>query len=47
MSRPPSPPFDDAWNSRDSARVALGYTQRSQWRNREVVGLVGTAFRPR
>jgi uncharacterized protein len=46
MSRPPLPPFDDitaaqktrlaedAWNSRDPARVALGYTPDSRWRNR-------------
>lgn len=46
MSRPPPPPFtddtaaqkarlaEDAWNSRDPARVALGYTPDSQWRNR-------------
>ena len=46
MSRPPLPPFDDhtaaqkarlaedAWNSRDPARVALAYTSDSQWRNR-------------
>lgn len=44
--RPPLPPFDaasaaakvraaeDAWNSRDPARVALAYTPGSQWRNR-------------
>jgi nuclear transport factor 2 (NTF2) superfamily protein len=44
--RPPLPPFteatatqkarlaEDAWNSRDPARVALGYTQDSRWRNR-------------
>ncbi len=44
--RPPLPPFDnataahkarmaeDAWNSRDPARVALAYTPDSQWRNR-------------
>ena len=44
MSRPPLPPFDDftaaqkarlaedAWNSRDPVRVALGYTPDSQWR---------------
>ena len=44
--RPPFPPFDavtaatkvrlaeDAWNSRDAARVALAYTQGSLWRNR-------------
>ena len=46
MSRPPLPPFtdttaadkarlaEDAWNSRDAARVALAYTPDSQWRNR-------------
>ncbi|MBA4163985.1 MAG: DUF1348 domain-containing protein [Erythrobacter sp.] len=46
MSRPPLPPFDaetaaqkarmaeDAWNSRDPARVAQAYTPGSQWRNR-------------
>jgi nuclear transport factor 2 (NTF2) superfamily protein len=46
MSRPPLPPFtaetaaqkarlaEDAWNSRDPARVALGYTVDSIWRNR-------------
>jgi nuclear transport factor 2 (NTF2) superfamily protein len=46
MSRPPLPPFtdetaaqkarmaEDAWNSRDPARVALAYTPNSQWRNR-------------
>ncbi|AZL61448.1 nuclear transport factor 2 family protein (plasmid) [Tabrizicola piscis] len=46
MSRPPLPPFtaetaaqkarmaEDAWNSRDPARVALAYTPDSQWRNR-------------
>jgi len=45
-SRPPLPPFtfetatqkarlaEDAWNSRDPARVALAYTEASQWRNR-------------
>jgi len=44
--RPPLPPFDrdsatqkvrlaeDAWNSRDPARVALAYTVDSRWRNR-------------
>jgi uncharacterized protein len=44
--RPPLPPFthetattkvrmaEDAWNSRDPARVALAYTEDSQWRNR-------------
>jgi len=45
-SRPPLPPFtaetaarkarmaEDAWNSRDPARVALAYTEDSAWRNR-------------
>lgn len=44
--RPPLPPFtaeaalqkvrsaEDGWNSRDPARVALAYTEDSQWRNR-------------
>ncbi|MGL5115961.1 MAG: DUF1348 family protein [Beijerinckiaceae bacterium] len=44
--RPPLPPFtaetatqkvrlaEDAWNSREPARVALAYTTDSQWRNR-------------
>ncbi|SEK46273.1 hypothetical protein SAMN05444354_101637 [Stigmatella aurantiaca] len=44
--RPPLPPFtaetaalkarlaEDAWNSRDPARVAQAYTQDSRWRNR-------------
>jgi uncharacterized protein len=46
MSRPPLPPFtdesaarkaraaEDAWNSRDPARVSLAYTTDSRWRNR-------------
>jgi nuclear transport factor 2 (NTF2) superfamily protein len=46
MSRPPVPPFkletaiqkvraaEDAWNTRDAARVALAYTETSRWRNR-------------
>ena len=46
MDRPPLPPFDsataaqkarmaeDAWNTRDPARVALAYTVDSHWRNR-------------
>jgi len=46
MARPPLPPFtaesaaqkarmaEDAWNTRDPARVALAYTEDSQWRNR-------------
>ena len=46
MSRPPLPPFtpetatlkvrlaEDAWNSRDPARVARAYTPDSRWRNR-------------
>jgi hypothetical protein len=44
--RPPLPPFtaetarakvqaaEDGWNSRDPARVALAYTEDSEWRNR-------------
>jgi uncharacterized protein len=44
--RPPLPPFsvttaiqkvrmaEDAWNTRDPQRVALAYTEDSQWRNR-------------
>ena len=46
MTRPPLPPFtaetaaqkarlaEDAWNSRDPARVALAYTEDTAWRNR-------------
>ena len=46
MSRPPLPPFseatavekvrlaEDAWNTRDPAKVALAYTPDSRWRNR-------------
>src|SRR6202142_399835 len=46
MIRPPLPPFtletaaqkvrmaEDAWNTRDPARVALAYTTGSRWRNR-------------
>ena len=46
MSRPPLPPFtaetaaqkvrlaEDAWNTRDPQRVALAYTEDTQWRNR-------------
>ncbi len=46
MSRPPFPPFDrdsagkkvrmaeDAWNTRDPARVAHAYPPDSRWRNR-------------
>jgi nuclear transport factor 2 (NTF2) superfamily protein len=45
-SRPPLPPFtaetaarkargaENAWNTRDPARVALAYTPDSRWRNR-------------
>ncbi|ARP72853.1 DUF1348 domain-containing protein [Streptomyces pluripotens] len=45
--RPPYPPFtletalqkvqaaEDAWNTRDPQRVALGYTPDSTWRNRD------------
>ncbi len=47
MIRLPVPPFtretatlkarlaEDAWNSRDPARVALAYTEDTQWRNRD------------
>jgi hypothetical protein len=46
VDRPPLPPFtletaaqkarlaEDAWNSRDPARVVLAYTEDSRWRNR-------------
>jgi len=46
MIRPPLPPFtaetaarkarlaEDAWNTRDPAKVALAYTLDSAWRNR-------------
>ncbi len=46
MTSPIRPPFtletaqakvqfaEDAWNSRDPERVALGYTEDSEWRNR-------------
>ena len=46
INRPPLPPFnnetaaqkvrmaEDAWNTRDPARVALAYTTDSRWRNR-------------
>ena len=46
MARPPLPPFtpetaaqkaraaEDAWNTRDPARVVLAYTEDSRWRNR-------------
>lgn len=46
MSRPPLPPFteetaalkvraaEDGWNSRSPDKVALAYTEDSQWRNR-------------
>jgi uncharacterized protein len=46
MNRPPLPPFtletatlkarlaEDAWNTRDPARVVLAYTADSRWRNR-------------
>ena len=45
-ARPPLPPFtretaaqkvrmaEDAWNSRDPHRVALAYTEDTEWRNR-------------
>ena len=47
MSRPPLPPFsqetaaqkvqaaEDAWNTRDPAKVSLAYTEDSVWRNRD------------
>ncbi|OKK03664.1 hypothetical protein AMK26_19665 [Streptomyces sp. CB03234] len=46
--RPPLPPFteetarlkvrlaEDAWNTRDPRKVALAYTEDSEWRNRDV-----------
>lgn len=45
--RPPLPPFtfetatqkvqaaEDAWNTRDPEKVALAYTEDSEWRNRD------------
>ena len=47
QARPPFPPFDeasarekvqkaqDAWNTRDSEKVSLAYTEDSAWRNRD------------
>jgi uncharacterized protein len=47
MARPPFPPFteetarqkvqaaEDAWNTRDPEKVALAYTEESEWRNRD------------
>lgn len=47
VARPPLPPFsedaarvkvksaEDAWNTRDPARVAAAYTEDSVWRNRD------------
>ena len=46
MTRPPLPPFtyeeavikvrkaEDAWNTKDPAKVALAYTEDTRWRNR-------------
>ncbi len=46
-TKPPLPPFtletakikvqaaEDAWNTRDPERVALAYTEDSEWRNRD------------
>ncbi|GAA2441862.1 nuclear transport factor 2 family protein [Streptomyces lavendulocolor] len=46
--RPPLPPFteetarekvrlaEEAWNTRDPEKVALAYTEDSEWRNRDV-----------
>ena len=58
-TRPPTPPFshdtatekvrlaEDAWNSRDPARVALAYTEDSRWRNRvSSRWLLARPFRP-
>ena len=48
VNKPPLPPFtletatqkvrmaEDAWNTRDPARVSLAYTIDSRWRNRDV-----------
>ena len=48
MARPPLPPFtletakqkvpaaEDGWNTRDPEKVALAYTEDSQWRNRDL-----------
>lgn len=45
-TKPPLPPFtletaklkvqaaEDAWNTRNPERVALAYTEESEWRNR-------------
>jgi len=47
MTRPPLPPFtretalakvqaaEDAWNTKDPERVAMAYTEDSEWRNRD------------
>lgn len=47
QTKPPLPPFtletarvkvqaaEDAWNTRDPERVALAYTEDSEWRNRD------------
>ena len=47
QTRPPLPPFteetarqkvkmaQDAWNTRDPEKVALAYTEDSEWRNRD------------
>jgi uncharacterized protein len=58
MDRPPLPPFsaetaaqkarmaEDAWNTRDPAKVALAYTLDSRWRNRaEFIQRADIAFR--
>ena len=48
MARPPLPPFtletarqkvqsaEDGWNTKDPEKVALAYTEDSQWRNRDL-----------
>mgnify|MGYP000087107644 CR=1 FL=1 len=57
MDRPPLPPFtletatqkvrlaEDAWNSRDPARVALAYSLDSRWRNRDLRSFDTPEFR--
>jgi hypothetical protein len=53
QTRPPLPPFteetarqmvkmaEDAWNTRDPERVALAYTEDSEWRNRDEFSRAG------
>ena len=56
-TKPPLPPFtletatakvqaaEDAWNTRDPDRVAMAYTEDSQWRNRSEFVTGRTAIR--